>query len=209
MPPRPTARPTRVLLATAVVALAAGCSSAPPGEGVDGSPREVGEVTMGYGEVLRQLEKRGAPLERGSELERQAIARFQALLGDFKAPDFRSRVREVYAPGVWFNDTLKTIEGVEALEKYLGKSGDALEIGTVEFLDLVVSNGNYYFRWEMSLRFARFDRGTTHRSIGMSHVRFDHQGRVVLHQDFWDSSAGLFEHVPGLGWLLRRAKSRA
>lgn len=46
------------------------------------------------------------------------------------------------------------------------------------------------------------------RSVGMSHIRFDADGKVILHQDFWDSTGGLFEHVPGLGWMLRSVKSR-
>ena len=41
--------------------------------------------------------------------ERQAVERFQALLGDFKAADFVSRIRQVYAEDLYFNDTLKTI----------------------------------------------------------------------------------------------------
>jgi hypothetical protein len=31
---------------------------------------------------------------------------------------------------------------------------------------------------------------------------------VVLHQDYWDSAAGLFEHVPVVGRLIRTVKSR-
>lgn len=42
----------------------------------------------------------------------------------------------------------------------------------------------------------------------MTHIRFDSEGKVILHQDFWDSTGGLFEHVPALGWMLRRAKKR-
>ena len=68
--------------------------------------------------------------------------------------------------------------------------------------------GNYYFRWQMTIRFKRLARGEEQRSIGMTHVRFDPEGKVVLHQDFWDSAAGLFEHVPVLGWMLRRVKQR-
>jgi len=162
---------------------------------------------MGYGETWRRLAAEGVTLERGSDAERRATERFQNLLSDFKAPDFRARVRQVYAEDLFFNDTLKTVRDVDELERYLGRSGEALEAGRVEFHDVVVADGNYYFRWEMSLTFAKFARGQVHRSVGMSHVRFDRDGRVVLHQDFWDSAGGLFEHIPGLGWLLRRAKS--
>jgi hypothetical protein len=60
----------------------------------------------------------------------------------------------------------------------------------------------------MRLRFLKLAGGEEKRSIGMSHVRFDADGRVELHQDFWDSAAGLWEHVPGLGGLLKLAKRR-
>lgn len=163
---------------------------------------------MEYLRTLRALEKQGPPLATGSEAERQAIQRFQELLSDFKAPDFRPRIREVYARDAFFNDTLKTVRGAEEIEEYLAASADAIEKGTVEFLDVVAKDGNYYFRWAMTLRFKRIARGDDHLSVGMSHVRFDAAGKVVLHQDFWDASSGLFEHVPALGWLLRRAKQR-
>lgn len=163
---------------------------------------------MEYLDTWRRLQAEGAPFAAGSKEEARAIARFQDVLADFKAPGLAARAAEVYAPGAWFNDTLKTVRGGEAIGNYLGKTAEALESGTVEFLDVVGSNGDYYVRWEMRLRFARLDRGTTHSSVGMSHLRFDRDGRVVLHQDFWDPVSGLFEHVPALGWLLRQVKGR-
>ena len=190
----------RVAAAMAALMLFTACTAAPRGGPEDN--------WMEYLKTLRPLEGEGATLEPGSEEERRAIERFQGLLSDFKAPDFRSRIREVYAEDAFFNDTLKTVRGVEEVEGYLAASADAIEKGTVEFLDLVAGDGNYYFRWEMTIRFKRFARGEDKRSVGMTHVRFDREGKVVLHQDFWDSSGGLFEHVPVLGWMLRRAKKR-
>ncbi len=163
---------------------------------------------MEYLDRLRALEQAGPQLEVGSEAEKRAVERFQGLLSDFKAPDFADRVTEVYAEDAFFNDTLKTVQGVEHIREYLVESGEAIDKGEVEFVDLVADHGNYYFRWVMTIRFKKLANGEDKRSIGMTHVRFNAQGRVVLHQDYWDSSAGLFEHVPALGWVLRRAKSR-
>lgn len=163
---------------------------------------------MEYLSVVRELEAAGEQLAAGGAEERRAVQRFESLLSDFKAAGFRDRVREVYAEDVFFNDTLKTVRGLEELEEYLASSADAVDQCTVDFLDHLAAGGNHYFRWAMTIRFKRFASGEETRSIGMSHIRFDAEGRVVLHQDFWDSSAGLFEHVPGLGFLLRRAKSR-
>lgn len=166
------------------------------------------DATMEYLETWRGLRAQGVPFPAGSDSERQALDRFGHLFEDLKAPDLDERVRAVYAEGAWFNDTLKTVEGVDGLARYLGHTADALESGGVEILDVAASDGDYYVRWEMTLRFAKIARGETHRSVGVSHLRFDEEGKVVLHQDFWDSTSGLFEHVPGLGWLLRQAKNR-
>lgn len=185
------------VLAGLLIAFTA-CSAAPRG-GLE-------DPSMEYLETLRSLAAEGVTFEHDSEEEHRAIERFQDLLSDFKAPDFRSRIREVYAEGVFFNDTLKTVRGVDQVEEYLAASAEAIDKGTVEFEDVVAADGNYYFRWVMTLRFKRFARGEDKRSVGMTHVRFDAAGKVVLHQDFWDSTGGLFEHVPVLGWMLRRAK---
>ena len=161
-----------------------------------------------YRQTLGRLEAQGAALEPGGAAERRAVERFEELLGDFKAPDFRARVGEVYADEVFFNDTLKTLHGAAAVEDHLAATAEALEAGTVDFLDLVSDDGDYYFRWQMTVRSKRLAGGEPTTSVGMTHVRFDAEGKVVLHQDFWDATGGLFEHVPALGWALRRAKRR-
>jgi len=181
----------------AVLVLGA-CSTTPKGQ-----PEE---SWMEYLKTLQTLETAGPPLVEESDEERRAVERFQSLLSDFKAPDFSERILEVYAEEVFFNDTIKTLHRVEDLQEYLTATSEAIDKGTVDFLDVVADNGNYYFRWVMTIRFKRLARGEEKRSVGMTHVRFDAAGRVVLHQDFWDSVGGLFEHVPALGWVLRRAK---
>jgi limonene-1,2-epoxide hydrolase len=188
-------------MATAAAALLlTGCSAAPRGT--------TQESWLGYLDTERRLKAQGTALELDSETEQRAIDRFQALLSDFKAPDFRSRIREVYADEVFFNDTLKTLHGVDAVERHLIATADALESGTVEFVDTVSADGDYYFRWVMMVRFKRVARGEEKQSVGMTHVRFDPEGKVLLHQDFWDSAGGLFEHTPVLGWMLRRVRNR-
>lgn len=189
----------KLSLLAGLLLFSTGCATTPKGE-----PER---HWMEYLETARALEEAGETLEEGSDLEGRAIARFQNLLADFKAPDFSGRISEVYADEVFFNDTIKTKHRAEEVREYLTETAAALDKGTVEFLEVVSDNGNYYFRWAMTLRFKRFAKGEDKFSVGMTHVRFDASGRVVLHQDFWDSTGGLFEHVPALGWMLRRAKS--
>jgi len=43
-------------------------------------------------------------------------------------------------------------------------------------------------------------------TYGMSHFRFDAEGKVILHQDFWDASAGFFEQLTGLETIIPRIR---
>lgn len=188
------------LVLVGALLLLSGCAVQPHGKDL--------EPVTEYLDELRRLESAGRPFASGSEQERVAVDRFEKLLGDFKAPGFRERVREVYAEELFFNDTLTTIRNRSDLEEYLAHSADALESGTVDFLGLTNDDGSYFFRWRMNLRFKRLAGGQETVSVGMSHVRFNSEGEVVLHQDFWDSASGLFEHMPVVGWMIRSVKRR-
>ena len=147
--------------------------------------------------------------ERGSTSETDALARFARFFSDFSPDKVERLVDQTYAPDVWFNDTLKTLRGRDALRTYLRHSAEAVESCRVEILDTLSNDrGDYYIRWTMVIRFRRFKRGEDTQTIGMSHLRFDRNGLVQLHQDYWDSTAGLFEHIPLLGAAIRAIKRR-
>ena len=63
-------------------------------------------------------------------------------------------------------------------------------------------------RWEMMIRFRKLADNEPTYSTGMSHLRFDGDGRIVFHQDYWDATAGFFQHVPVVGQLIGWVKRR-
>lgn len=172
----------------------AGCASRPP------RPDPVGDY-LGFLKAHP-----GADL-RGGE-ERAAVARFQSFLGTFTKEKLENQTRQVYAPDAFFNDTLKTVRGSSAIQEYFLASLANTESISVEFTDVARSGNEYYFRWVMDVKFRKFHRGKTVRTIGMTHVRFNRDGQVILHQDYWDSAQGLFEYVPVIGGGIRFLKAR-
>ena len=165
---------------------------------------------MEYLDVLERC-KRELPLafERGSSAETEALARFARFFSDFSPDKVERLVDQTYAPDVWFNDTLKTLKGRDDLRHCLKHSADAVQSCRVEILDTLSNGqGDYYVRWTMVIRFKRFKPGQDTQTIGMSHLRFNRDGLVRLHQDYWDSTAGLFEHIPLLGAAIRAIKRR-
>lgn len=158
-------------------------------------------------EIIRR--RHGAPLAAGSPAEAEALERFARFFSDFSPGRIERLLPETYAEDVVFDDTLKTVRGRDALAHYLGESAAAVEACEVGILDRSSNGeGDYYLRWRMMIRFRRFRRGQDTHSIGMSHLRFNGEGRVVYHQDYWNAADGLFEHIPVIGHLIRAVKRR-
>ncbi|MEZ5440190.1 MAG: nuclear transport factor 2 family protein [Lysobacterales bacterium] len=165
---------------------------------------------MDYAARLAEIRQQWPqPLTPGSSEEAAALDRFRAFFADFTPAKVALLLPQTYAEDVWFNDTLKTVRGRERLGHYLAESAAAVEACRVQIDDLTHNGqGDYYVRWRMMIRFRRFKRGTDTHSIGISHLRFDERGQVLLHQDYWDATQGLFEHVPVLGSMIRWIKRR-
>lgn len=100
----------RNFLLSLVYLLAVGCATTRP------RPDPVGDYRAA---LVTARTNAPAPFARGSALETGALAQFKALFADLSAPNTRARVREVYAADAFFNDTLKTLHGVDAIEAYL------------------------------------------------------------------------------------------
>ncbi len=144
----------------------------------------------------------------GSAEEESAVARFRDFFSVLSEENVRAKADAVYAPDAYLNDTLKEVEGLANIREYFVESARAVQECRVEVTDWARSGDHYYFRWIMGIRFKKFRKGEETRSIGVSHIRFDTRGRIVLHQDYWDSAAGLFEHIPLVGSLIRLIKRR-
>jgi hypothetical protein len=144
----------------------------------------------------------------GSPEEAAAVARFEAFISDLSTATVKANIRGVYAPKLYFNDTLKTMRDVDALEKYFLSSDDAMSAYALQVEQTVSTPEGVFVRWRMDVTFRRFQKGKVQSSIGISHVRFDKDGRVVYHQDYWDSGSNLYEKIPVLGALIRAVKRR-
>lgn len=135
------------------------------------------------------------------------LERFQSTFHDLTAPDIADRFRDTYAETLFFNDTLHTIDRLDDLAEYMAKTGAGLSESTVDVQQIVRDGPDVFIRWTMEFKTRAAGRKIHSRSIGMTHLRFDETGRIVLHQDFWDSGHALYAHLPIVGFAVRRARS--
>lgn len=177
---------TVATLAATCLALLTGCIT---------RNRSVADVER-FREALEAASESGP---RNRDAEKAGIEKFKELYGGLDPETAGRLARELYAPKAWFSDTLVVLEGNDAIADYIQETAENAP-GTVAIVEEVsVKNGNYYLRWTMDIRSPNLRSGATLRSTGITLLRFDREGRVVIHKDFWDSAAGLFDHLPVIG----------
>jgi ketosteroid isomerase-like protein len=166
----------------------------------------VHDVRITY-EALEETDMgRMKPMEHGSQTEQAAIERFREFYRVFSAERIAASVTDVYAEDAYFEDGIRQVKGRGKIREYFLSTTGAFDECTFDIKDVAYSPGNYYFRWIMHLKLKR-DPDNPMEQPGMSHVRFDEQGRVVFHHDYWETLA-LFERFPVIGSVLRWIKGR-
>ncbi len=159
--------------------------------------------------------KNSAALERiesipsmtpGSTVEKNALQLFDDFYAEYTAEAIRAGVREVYAEDAWFGDPFHIVEGIDAIEHYFLVMAEPVQECTFTIDSMQRSGKDYYARWTMKLESA-VAKGEVIETIGLSHVRYNAEGKVIFQQDYWDTSA-MLDRLPVVGFWTRLVKSR-
>lgn len=140
-----------------------------------------------------------------------ASARVQALVEFFeglKAGDV-ARIKDFYAADAYFKDPFNEVRGVPAIERIFVHMFEALEQPHFVVTGRVAQGLECFLVWDFRFRFRRFDTVSWQTVRGSSHVRFNAQGQVEFHRDYWDAAEELYEKLPGVGALMRWLKRQA
>lgn len=135
------------------------------------------------------------------------IQAFINLYNQLKEVSVDEQIPRVYAEKIFFSDTVVTIHDRQNLLRYLKQTQHNVDSIKFEALDVVENGKDSYVRWLMQTRFKVLGQSLDIESIGMSHLRFNEDDKIILHQDYWDSMQGFYQHIPIIGGLLRWIKS--
>jgi len=135
----------------------------------------------------------------------QGVATFRQTFADLTRDDLAQRIGELYAEEFYFNDTVHVARTRPELADYMARTGQNLEQSRVEVHKVIRDGEDVYVRWEMTFHTRVIGKRVESHSIGMTHLRFNESGQIVLHQDFWDSGSALYAHLPVVGFWVRRA----
>lgn len=176
-------------LLAAVVAVAPACNtSAPPGH------------ADSYRLALQQY-----PAEHSGN---QLLGKFIAVYGDLKSPALAGAIDSAYAPKLYFNDTFNIFTSRQALKAYLLTTAERLDSSRVQIEDIARSENELYLRWRMTLELEVMGKKISSDSVGVTHLRFNRAGQIVVHQDYWDGIEGFYRHLPYVGRWLGKLRER-
>ena len=138
-----------------------------------------------------------------------SLNRFTTFLQKISDKEYvRTNVAKVYAADAYLNDTLVTHRGPEQIMAYFHNTADTMTSYQVTIDDIASNGSEHYIRWTMVFSAPKLNGGKPVESCGVSHVRLNADGRVTMHQDFWDSGTNIYGQIPVLGGIIESIRRR-
>ena len=135
----------------------------------------------------------------GQDVAPETLARFEAFLRNIGSADTHLRAAELYAEQLHFSDALLLATRRTQVVKHFKSIAEGGAEVDVDMLETLKKGADVYLIWHMRATFTPLRKTVESRTLGMTHLRFNDAGEVVIHQDFWDSGRGFYAHVPLLG----------
>ena len=141
-------------------------------------------------------------------IETETVDRFVDFLSNLGDPSTGAMASALYAPDLHFSDALMVTRDKQTVVDHFTRLSKAGTRVSVEIHQTLHNMHDVYLIWSMQARFTPVRKEVVSDTIGITHVRFNDSGQVILHQDFWDSGHGFYAHIPVLGAGVRAVARR-
>lgn len=127
--------------------------------------------------------------------------RLDALLHWYATLDRASlaRIGEFYADDARFKDPFNDVCGLAAIRAVFEHMFETTEAPRFVIVESMAQEGRGFATW----RFEFGLKGKSYTVLGATHVRFDAQGKVAEHRDYWDAAEELWQKLPLIGGPVR------
>ncbi len=146
--------------------------------------------------------------EVGSAAEAEMLQGVQDMFSNYTRENLDANTEKVYAKEIYFRDAFRLITTSSELREYMLHGLEPLEGAEFIFTDVARSGGEFYLSWTMRLDFKKTPTGTWEESIGMSRLRYNSEGQVIFHQDFWDPTDIVYRRIPIARGLIGYVKKK-
>jgi len=124
------------------------------------------------------------------------------------SPSDVARIGELYAPDAFFKDPFNEVRGVPAIAGIFGHMFVQVDAPRFVVHERVVQGDAAFLVWDFEFAFRRPLPPGPRRIRGCTHLRFDPEGRIAFHRDYWDAAEELYGQLPAIGGLVRWLRRR-
>ena len=111
-----------------------------------------------------------------------------------------------YSEDAYFKDPFNEVRGVPAIQRIFTHMFQQVAEPRFTITEQIVDGNSAMLVWEFHYRVAIFRRERKQVIRGASHLKFDAEGKVYWHRDYWDAAEELYERLPVVGLLMRGLK---
>jgi hypothetical protein len=142
-----------------------------------------------------------------AQLDHPLVIKTEKIFNELNASTMHL-LKEYYAEEVNFHDPLTTISGLEPLTKYYENLYQNVKSIRFDFAEAIVNQNNIMVTWTMVYQVDALNSGKEISVIGNSHIKFNDQGLVIYHRDYFDVAQMVYDHIPVVGWAIQKIKNR-
>ena len=122
------------------------------------------------------------------------------------SPESIAEFPRYYADDACFKDPFNEVRGLPVIQHIFTHMFRQVAEPRFAIVDRVVDENGALLVWEFHYRVKLWGRGQNQVIRGASHLKFNAEGKVVWHRDYWDAAEELYAKLPVIGWLIRRLK---
>ncbi len=113
-----------------------------------------------------------------------------------------------YHPDVEFLDPIGKHQGLNSVKKYYENLYQNVQEIRFEKIDHIQEGNRHVYIWRMHLRASKLNDGKEVVVMGNSHIIFNQENLVSYHRDYFDMGEFIYDHVPVLGFVIKKVKER-
>ena len=112
----------------------------------------------------------------------------------------------IYSPAVVFKDPVHNLQGIAELSTYFAAFCTPEMHCEFDIINEVVAIDQAFLQWNMRYRHSGLQGGKTLTLNGGTLIKFN--TKITYHEDFYDMGAMVYQHLPILGWVVKKINAR-
>jgi len=134
------------------------------------------------------------------------IKQFDQLYGDLNGESI-ARLNSLYSEEITFTDPFHAVYGLDSLKAYFHHVIKGVDYCRFSFSEWAGEGEGLFISWQMRFRHPKLAKGCELVVPGVSHLKLRSE-KVFSQVDYYDAGSMLYEHIPLLGAVINRVKTR-